>query len=464
MKKQISLDQLKPGMFLVGMDQSWWNTPFILHHRFIKNTGEVERLRQSGVRVVVIDISKGLDVEESDTPDASDANESHETESSETQPSVVDEAVLPEPETSIPDITSDVGASESREDHIPQPRQDSMVPPFSMASAPGWRAPDSTPLTPEEGAQRVRDEAVRAVQKVFEGVHSGEPIDQPALEKMTHDIVQNVVDDPKAFPQIILIQNLSSVDKYLYHHVVDVCALSVVLGIEMGWEEKELKTIAMGALLHDLGYVRLPNNLVRNRKTAGEAERQLLSKHAELGYAMVQSFADLSPDIKQIILEHHERTDGSGEPHGLQGSALSLLSQVVGLVDEFDKLTSNWGEGPSRPTALVLRELYHEAQQGRFSLRPIERLIQCLGVYPLGSVVELSTGEHGVVVMTNPTSLLKPKIKLIVGPDHLPYPVPFIIDLNCPAPGDPARSIRLLLDAHQEQIQVEKFVTVGACA
>ncbi|MDT7041887.1 HD-GYP domain-containing protein [Candidatus Nitronereus thalassa] len=459
MKKQISLDQLKPGMFLMGMDQSWWNTPFILHHRIIKNIGEVERLRQSGVRTVVIETSKGLDVEESSAPDTPDANEPQGIESS-----VVDETVLPELGSDIPNKVSDVRMAESCDDHNPQHPKDSLAPSFRMDSGSGSRPSDSPQLTPEEGAQRVRDEAVRAVQKVFEGVHSGEPIDQPALENMAHDIVQNVVDDPKAFSQIILIQNLSSVDKYLYHHVVDVCALSVVLGIEMGWEEKELKTLAMGALLHDLGYVRLPNNLVRKRKTAGEAERQLLSKHAELGYAMVQSSTELSPGIKQIILEHHERSDGTGEPHGLQGSVLSLLSQVVGLVDEFDKLTSNWGAGPSRPTALVLRELYHEAQQGRFSLRPIERLIQCLGVYPLGSLVELSTGEQGVVVMTNPTSLLKPKIKLIVGPDHLPYPVPIVIDLNDSAPGDPARSIRSLLDAHQEQIQVEKYMTVGASA
>jgi len=117
--------------------------------------------------------------------------------------------------------------------------------------------------------------------------------------------------------------------------------------------------------------------------------------------------------------------------------------------------------GPSRSAALVLRDLYQEAKSGRFPMRPIERFIQCLGVYPLGSFVELATGERGIVIVANPSNLLKPKIKVIIRADLVPYPVPFIIDLASPSYGDPDRSIRALLDAHQEHIQVEKYLTVG---
>ncbi len=444
MKKKIPLDHLRPGMYLIGMDQSWWNTPFLLHHRFIKDEGEIEKLRNSNVRFVVIDTSKGP------SDECLDSDESGVSASS--TPALIGnesgkDATRGEGEPDIEDARND-GVDSS-----PSPIWE-----VQEKSAP---TSEGQKMSSEQAARQVRDAAVQSVEQVFEGVFSGEPLNNPLLEQTTHDIVQSVVDDPQALPQLVLIQNLSTVDKYIYSHVVDVCALSALLGVELGLEHDTLQTLAMGALLHDIGYVRLPNNLVRNRKNAGDTDRQLLVKHSELGHAIVKSSQNLSPEIHQIILEHHERIDGSGSPHGLQGEGLSLLGQVVGLVDQFDKHTSNWGMGPARSSALVLKELYQEAKGGRFPLRPIERLIQSLGVYPLGSLVELATGEWGIVVMTDPSNLLKPKIKVIVSADHLPYPVPFMIDLACPSYGDPDRSIRTLLDAHHEQIQVEKYLTVG---
>ncbi len=444
MKKKIPLDHLRPGMYLIGMDQSWWNTPFLLHHRFIKDEGEIEKLRKSNVRFVVIDTSKGS----SDV--CLDSDESGVSASS-TPVQIKNESGK---DTSRGD--GEPGIEDAREDGV------------DSSPSPIWEVQEKSPPTSEgpkvsseEAARQVRDAAVQSVEHVFEGVFSGEPLNNPLLEQTTHDIVHSVVDDPRALPQLVLIQNLSTIDKYIYSHVVDVCALSVLLGVELGLEHDTLQTLAMGALLHDIGYVRLPNNLVRKRKNAGDADRQLLVKHSEVGHAIVKSSQNLSPDVQQIILEHHERVDGSGAPYGLQGEGLSLLGQVVGLVDQFDKHTSNWGMGPSRSSALVLRELYQEAKGGRYPLQPIERLIQCLGVYPFGSLVELATGERGVVVVIDPSNLLKPKIKVIGRADQVPYPVPFMIDLACPAYGDPDRSILALLDAHQEHIQVEKYLTVG---
>jgi HD-GYP domain-containing protein (c-di-GMP phosphodiesterase class II) len=435
MKKQIPLEQLKLGMFLLSMDQSWWKTPFLVHHRFIKSEQEIEQIRNSGVRFVVIDTSKGLSDEPSESHDNSASFEG-----------------LP----SLEDL-------DSHHDLVAHPSEtvEFRDGEFHIDHSQGMPESEISTSPPQQTARDVRTAAVRAVEQVFEGVRSGEPLDHPLLEKTTHAVVQQVMEDPQAFPQLVLVENLVTVDKHLYSHVVDVCALGVVLGIEMGLDESALQALAMGGLLHDIGYLRLPGNLVRNRKQISDADRVLLAKHSDVGHAMVSSSGDLSPDIKQIIQEHHERLDGSGEPRGLPGESLSLLGQIIGLVDQFDQLTSNWGLGPMRPTAMVLRDLYQEAKNGLYPLRPIERLIQCLGVYPLGSLVELSTGEQGIVIMTNPSSLLKPKLKLIVGADHLPYPAPLNVDLACPISGDPDRSIRSLLDAKQEQIQVEKYLMAG---
>jgi len=448
MKKQIPLDQLKPGMFLISMDQSWWKTPFLVHHRFIKNEREIEQIRNSGVRSVIIDTSKGLSDELPDSLDPHDLSGSMPSYGNQVAHDSLESDSTGNREDGDEESSFHVGAETISSD-------------VSMDHPHGSSESEIPKMSPQEAAGHVRIAAVRAVKQVFEGVRLGEPLDRPLLEKTAHAVVQQVLDNPQTFPQLVLVENLATLDKHLYSHVVDVCALGVVLGIEMGLEEQALQSLAMGGLLHDIGYIRLPNNLVRNRQHAGEADRVLLGKHSEVGHAIATSSGDLSPDIKQIILEHHERLDGAGEPHGLAGERLSLLGQVIGLVDQFDQLTSNWGMGPIRPAAMVLRDLYQDAKNGRFLLRPIERLIQCLGVYPLGSLVELSTGEQGIVIMTNPLNLLKPKIKLIVGADHLPYPTPLSVDLACPITGEPERSIRLLLDANQEQIQVAKYLTVG---
>ncbi len=443
MKKRIALDQLRPGMYLIGMDQSWWNTPFLKHHRLIQSEQEILQLKQSGVKQVEIDPLKGLDVESSADFEESAVDQLQDSEKpmDEEQSSPDSDGETTRTQTSSEFPSAPLGSYEQDSDVDQQLTRD---------------------LNEEAVAGQVRDAAIQAVEKIFEGVVTGVPIDYPLLQDTAQSVVQHITAHPRSMSQLVLLQNLRAFDKHVYSHVVDVCALTVVIGIELGWSEVQLHELGIGALLHDIGYMRLPANLLRQRQSGLEPDVALLSQHAELGSSLLKQCSGVPNTVCRLVQEHHERLDGSGAPTGLRGSAIASASQLIGLLDRFDSMTSHWGGGSQKSSAQVLRELYGEAKAGQFDVNAVERMIRCFGIYPVGSFVELSTKERGFVTMIHPDDLLKPVIKVISDDQGTLYPSPFLVNL-ADAKEQPHRTIKGILDPAIEGFQVGKyFPLVGA--
>lgn len=443
MKKRIALDQLRPGMYLIGMDQSWWNTPFILHHRLIKTDQEILKLRQHGVKHVEIDSAKGLDVESALEASGADVDTSSQSE---------DVAIPSDEEQSSPDDNAGMihtqTSSMSRLDESGSCQQDTVSDQAVRAA-----------VHEEAVAEQVRDAAIQAVEKIFEGVVTGVPIDYPLLQETSESVVRHITAHASNMSQLVLIQNLRAFDKPLYDHVVDVCALTVVIGIELGWSDDQLHEVSMGALLHDIGYMRLPANLLKKRRNGLSTDSALLNQHSELGISLLKQSAEVPATVCRLVQEHHERLDGSGTPNGLKGSALSKAGQLIGVIDHFDSMTSPWGVAPQKPSAQVLRELFAEAKTGQFDVHVVERMIRSLGIYPVGSFVELSTKERGIVTLINSDDILKPVVKLISDEQGMLYPSPLVVDL-AETEGKNSRSIKILLDPAHEGIQVGKYLSL----
>jgi hypothetical protein len=129
--------------------------------------------------------------------------------------------------------------------------------------------------------------------------------------------------------------------------------------------------------------------------------------------AVLSKARGIREECRRIVLEHHERLDGSGYPAGLKGLAISPLSEIVGIVDMYDAMLSGREGRPSLPPAQAIKELYKHGLKGHCDRGWIERTIRCLGIYPVGSLVELSTGERGVVLAVNPVDALRPIVKVI---------------------------------------------------
>jgi HD-GYP domain-containing protein (c-di-GMP phosphodiesterase class II) len=255
---------------------------------------------------------------------------------------------------------------------------------------------------------------------------------------------------------MILLNRLRRTAGELFDHAVNAGVLALVVGREQGLDTAALEHLWLGAILHDIGHTRLPQNLVRKSGRYSVQEEKLLRLHPELGAGIVSQAHQLDEVCRRIVVEHHELLDGSGYPKGLPGTRISPLSQIVGLVDRYDALTGGRGGRAAMFPAQAVRELSQLGISRRYDPELVELMIGCLGVYPVGSLVELTTGERGVVIAQNPGERLKPTLTLIWEAPGRPYPIPWIVDLaagSAEGKGS-SRSIRRVLDPALEQVNL----------
>jgi HD-GYP domain-containing protein (c-di-GMP phosphodiesterase class II) len=417
--KTIPIEQLKLGMFVERLDRSWLTTPFFRHRFILRNAEDIALMKRYGIKQVVIDPTKGLDLEEATAVRHSDTPEG--------------------PNSPSPSI-------------IPVPVQE--APPADPA-----KRPRSIPSREELAIARlVHSESVTAIQRILEGITSAVRLDSPALQTMVMRIHGRLTENRSAMMTITRLQQLQHFNAHIFSHVVNVSVLAMAIGIEQGVDGQTLEELALGALLHDVGEMRLPLNLFRKGDALSAPERSLLHQHSRLGLTMLSDSREITETIRRIIVEHHERYDGSGYPSQLRGEAIAPLSQLIGLVDVYDALvTSRYGR-PAITPPQAIRQIYKLGLAGQFHKTQVEHMIQCLGVYPIGSLVELSTGERAVVVSTRPELSVKPSLKIITDAKGRHYPDPLLIDLSEPDEGGPVRSILRDLDPQQEACRIESFL------
>jgi HD-GYP domain-containing protein (c-di-GMP phosphodiesterase class II) len=405
--KKIPIGELKPGMFVVELDLSWIQTPFLFHSKQITDIGDIEMLAQHGIREVVIDPQRGSDT-------------------AVTEPTVVNvaEAVEAPPVTGSP------------------PRHETLLAPLLQELAP---------------ARAIHREALATAQSVFDGVGGGATLNSPAAKQTITALLGSVTRSPEAN---LLLTQMRRFQNDLFTHSVNVCVLSMVVGTLEGFAE-EIFDLGLGALLHDVGQVRLPRNLIRKTDRHTAEERRLLEQHPSLGGAILDQAESISMATKQVVLGHHERLNGAGYPLKSKGNEISLLSQIVAITDLYDAMITGRNGVLQKPID-VLRELYLEAQAGAFDRDLVEKVIRSLGVYPVGTLVELNTGERGIVLAANRNDTLKPTLRLVLTRDGVPLsngPVVSLCEDKSTAMG---RRILRTLDPGKERIDVMRHLALIA--
>jgi HD-GYP domain-containing protein (c-di-GMP phosphodiesterase class II) len=425
--QRIPTSQLRPGMFLVRILDSWWKSPFFVHRRLLKSPTDVQQLMSSGIREVEIDTSLGVEV------------------SSEAESEFDEDAFISE-ETDMPLVSC--GHDESTKND----REPGSLGPESTT--------DSAPYL-EESKNRtevvqLREATVAAVQGAFEGAKTGQPISRPDVHAAAQALVHKTLANPALVAEILLIDSLKQFNKTLYAHVVDTAVYSILVGLQLGWDEGKLEKVGVAGLLHDVGYMRLPQNVVKAHWD-GRSDAVLLQQHVEIGETLIQRQAHFSADIVQMVGEHHAYRDGSGYPEGHAGAPLSESGELLGIVDYFDELITVGGISGSLPAALAIRRLYQEAQKGKFSVPFIEAMIRTLGVFPVGTVVQLSTGEQAVVMKQHAEMGLKPKVKIFRGSDRKILDVPQECDLSKDASLGHDMSIAKVLDPTEYSLDLQEY-------
>jgi len=396
--KRIAIDQLIPGMFIVEMDVPWYRTPFLFHKRLITDRQTIELMKQYGIRLVTIDTSKG-----SDLPSAT------------TQPSVHNESAGPEkPQTQQ--------ATERTHSDYP--------------------------------AVVIYAQAQEAVERIFDDLERGVPPTPEATKAIVSNVLDQVLNDRAAIATQVAIQKIKQFDRSLTTHALDTCILSLIVAVESELDQPLQELVGMGALLHDAGYVRLPRNLVRKRDECTGQDKTLLEQHCKLGVTLLSEHPGMHEDVLRIVREHHERSDQSGFPAGLGQDQISRLAQIVGIVDFYDGMVSRRGARPAMMPHDAVRQLFLAGERGQFEKTLVEVMIRSIGVYPVGSLVRLNTGEQAVVVGANPQQRLKPLVKVTTDPQGGSYATPIEIDLAAPSSDHTVRSVLRVLDPVRERVNI----------
>jgi hypothetical protein len=159
-------------------------------------------------------------------------------------------------------------------------------------------------------------------------------------------------------------------------------------------------------------------------------------------------------DVLRIVREHHERSDKSGFPAGLGHDQISRLAQIVGIVDFYDGMVSRRGARPGMSPHDAVRQLFLAGERGQYEKTLVEVMIRSIGVYPVGSLVRLNTGEQAVVIGANPLQRLKPLVKVTTDPQGGSYALPIVIDLAAPSSDHTVRTVLRVLDPARERVNI----------
>jgi HD-GYP domain-containing protein (c-di-GMP phosphodiesterase class II) len=264
-----------------------------------------------------------------------------------------------------------------------------------------------------------------ALMAVVTDVKDGRVPQVAAVAAAVDDMVASMIDNPDA---LLWVGRLRTEDANPYTHGVKVALYLIALGRHLGFPKRELGLLGMIGMLADIGKVRLPRALLDKPGMLTSAEFGLIKEHVRLGIDALNEAGELPFEVELGIVQHHERLDGSGYPKGLKGNDISLYGRMAAIADSFAALIAPRAYAdPSAPQD-ALMNLYEWAGSS-FHEPLVEQFVQAVGVFPVGSLVELSSGEVAIVVAHNRVRRLEPRVLVLTWPDKLPLAEPIERDL-----------------------------------
>jgi len=294
-----------------------------------------------------------------------------------------------------------------------------------------------------ERAKSVHAGAERALGDAFNAVRAARTLDAASVEQAVAGMTESVLRNPDA---LLLFSQLREKGDYTVSHALDVAVYMVSFGRFLQLSLEDITTLGYLGLMQDVGKIRVPDAILgkRDRLTAEEFEQA--KRHVAHSADILRTTPGMPGHIAELALLHHERLDGSGYPQALRGKAIGLLGSIAAIVDTFDALTARrpYAEAVSPSAAL---SMLYKWRGSFFDADLVEQFIRCIGIFPLGSVVELNSGEVGIVIAQNLEKRLLPRVMVIRDGGGNPLKPQKLLDLarNPHArPGEPYRIKRTL--------------------
>ena len=378
MLKKISVSQLTVGMHLKEFCGSWMEHPFWKNAFVITDPRDIERITSSSIKEVWIDTTKGLDV-------------------------APGEAAISEAESEA-QVEAELNAAAATE----------------RETAP-------VPMTTELArAARICAQSKRAVTSMFQEARMGKAVDTTSARRLVEEISDSVSRNPGA---LISLARLKTADDYTYMHSVAVCALMIALAKQLGLDEARTRSLGIAGLLHDLGKAVMPMEVLNKPGKLTDSEFAIIKTHPEEGYKLLLASTGVDETALDVVLHHHEKTDGSGYPKKLKDGEISLPAKMGAVCDVYDAITSNRPYKAGWDPAESLRKMAEWAS-GHFDPTVFQAFVKSLGIYPIGSLVRLNSGRLGIVIEQTEKSLLSPRVKVFYSTRANARIKPEIIDLS----------------------------------
>jgi HD-GYP domain-containing protein (c-di-GMP phosphodiesterase class II) len=376
--EKVSCNDLRPGMYVQELDRPWLGAPFMFQGFFIKDDEEIEALKKYCENVFVSRIKE------------------------QTGPKVIHSRV------------------KSRKSTISHVR--------AIANKAGGVSRYTDIVAVEKElviARKIYEESGKSIEGIFKTVLNGGVVNQHDVSKTTFCIVDSVLRNPDAF---MLLQSIKNKDQYRYKHAINCCALAATFCRHLGFSKSEIQNISMGALLLDIGIIKLPDSMIKKQGPLNPLLMKLVRHHVDFGLEIMDTMTNLPHIARDMIQTHHERMDGKGYPNGLKGEQIPVCGRIAAIVDCYDAMISNRPHKRKITPTDAICSMY-EWKNIDFHEELIEQFIQCIGAYPTGSLVELNSGQIGIVMAQNRVRHLYPRILLILNADRLRYQRPTTVDL-----------------------------------
>ncbi|HJV27068.1 MAG TPA: HD domain-containing phosphohydrolase [Aromatoleum sp.] len=418
------------GMFVVELDRPWIETPFLLQGFLIEDEETLAKLR-SLCRFVYIDRTRSIAEHYA--------------------------------EAGAEDVASTVGRSAARrpiqfEERPADEQQPGFLEVLALvrkgrvdAAAVQRLAGEARADRPE--TQSVERELLRATPSFAHAENVFDQVLADVRENRRPDLdevagcVDNMMQSVKRNPDALLwLIRLKRYDRSSYHHALDVTVHMMVFARHLGFSDEGTTVMGVAGMMQDIGKLRLPERVLKKAGRLSRLEMEIAKAHVEFSTRIIEESGNRLPGLIEIVSRHHERLDGSGYPAGLAGQRIGLRAEMAGVVDSFCAMTSKRAYDEPLSTQRALESLIRQ-RDVKFSAAVVDAFIQCVGLYPAGTLVELNSGEIAVVISQNRVRRLLPRVLVLLGPDKTPNLHPPVLDLlYAPArpDGEPYRVVRAL--------------------
>jgi len=375
---KIDIDDLTTGMYVSRLDRPWIETPFPLQGYYIKEDKDISAL-QEYCKHVYIDIRRGK--------------------------SPVDPVFLQ---------TLDNKVSAEK----PQKTAIKGVKAKKLKAKKGFYKQTTTPKKEVKNALKMKQLAELALSYIEQAALNQAPIPLKETLNVVSVMVSNIIRNPDAF---IWLTKIKDKDDHLFGHTVRTTIWAVSLGRHMGISIEALNNLAMGIMLSDVGKTRLSDELIaKDTIDYTYEEAQEYRRHVGFALEILKSSGEQNASVLTVVASMHERHDGSGYPQGLLADNIPYLAKIAGIASYYDEITyprnGDYGLSPTDGIAQLYRMIDQEFQKDL-----VEEFIQAVGIYPAGTLVELSTAETAMVIEQNPERRLRPIVMLLLDEQKRPY-------------------------------------------